>query len=99
MTYLSPLDLKNPQKGVSMINTNLKNRFTKIFWEKMLKIYFLYELSPIYQKSLKSNFYTKYRRQRKNQICFEKLMQRGVFFVITVIQKNEKLKSYLPLKF
>ena len=33
-----------------MINTYSKNRFTKIFWKKMLKIDFLYELCPFIAK-------------------------------------------------
>ena len=62
-----------------------KHFFSKIVVTKTLKIDFVYELSPFYQKSVFINFQTKYRIHRKRKICFEKLMRRRVFFVITVI--------------
>ena len=63
----------------------LKNIFFENHNNKIAKIDFVYELSPFYQKSVFINFQTKYRIHRKRKICFEKLMRRRVFFVITVI--------------
>ena len=73
-----------------ILHTSIKNTyFTKNTW-KNKEMHFIFELSPLYQKSLKSQFTTKYWSHCLNDLNNRQTKRFRVVFVLWVIAKNVK---------
>ena len=79
----------------AILHTYIKNTYSTKTTYKNKEMYFIYELSPLYQKSLKAQLITHYMSHWLNEVNHGQTMRFRVAFVLWVISKNVEVPRYI----
>ena len=83
----------------AILHTYIKNTYSTKTTYKNKEMYFIYESSSLYKKSLKAQLITHYLSHWLNEVNHGQTMRFWVVFVLWVISKNVKVPRYICFKF